>query len=218
MKTLLMHVCALLMLAVCNAGAMAASTDPEQMMRDATDKILARLEASPELRKDQDKLIDLIEKEVFPLVDFERASRLTLGEHWSGASASQQQRFVKEMRILLACTYSAAFASYTGQKVQYLQPRWSEDGDHVEVRVHITQEGQPPVPVNYRLQKTGDGWKIYDMVVEGVSLVLNYRSTFNDKLRNEDLDALIADLAAHSGNNCKAKNGADKSAAAESAS
>ena len=194
------------MLAVVWGGAPAAAGDPEQLMREATDKVLARLKSAPELRDNNAALIDLIEEQVFPLVDFERAARLTLGEHWSSASDKQQQRFVQEMQKLLACTYSAAFASYTGQEVEYLQPRWSEDRDRVEIRARIKQEGKQPVPVNYRLHDSDGNWKVYDLVVEGVSLVANYRSTFRQKLSNADLDALIADLASRDRQDCETES------------
>jgi phospholipid transport system substrate-binding protein len=204
MKVFITRLCALFLLAAVSGGAPAAAGDPEQLMRDATDKVLDRLKSSPGLRNDNAALIDLIEEQVFPLVDFKRAARLTLGEHWSSASNEQQQRFVAEMQKLLACTYSAAFASYTGQEVEYLKTRWSQNRENVEVRVRIKQEGEQPIPVNYRLHESGGDWKLYDLVVEGVSLVTNYRSTFREKLSNADLDALIADLASRDRADCKA--------------
>lgn len=182
-------------------GAVSAA-DPQALMRDTTDKILEHLDRSPQLRDDRAGLIKLIEREVFPLVDFEHVARLTLARHWSKASAAQRERFVGEMRKLLACTYSTAFAAYSGQQVDYLPPRWSDDRDDIEIRTRITQAGQPPLPVSYRLRQHDGGWSLYDLTVDGVSLVANYRATFGQKLRNDDLDALIADLATRSGNDC----------------
>ena len=121
--------------------------------------------------KHKAELADLIRSEIFPLVDFTSAARLTLGPYWARASASQRKRFVSELRDLLACTYSAAFSQYSGQKVQWLQPRWSAGRNYVEIRVRIIERGETPLPVGYRLWKNNGRWKIYDLVVDGASLV-----------------------------------------------
>ena len=99
--------------------------------------------------------------------------RLTLGHYWTDAGDTQWKRFISGMRQLLACTYSTTFSHYAGQKVEWLQPRWSDDRDYVEIRVRILQNGKSPVPVAYRLWKNNGQWKLYDLVAEGVSLVAN---------------------------------------------
>ena len=204
MKTIAFSLYSALALLLWSAIVMAAAQDPEQMMRETTARILAKLDASPALSKDRPGLIRLIEQEVFPLVDFQRASRLILGRHWPKASEAQQQRFVEEIKKLLACTYSTAFADYSDQTVEFQQSRWSDDRSDVEVRTNITQAGSPPIPVTYRLQNTGNDWKLYDLTVEGISLVANYRSTFSQQLQQQDLDALIAELGQRSAKDCKA--------------
>ncbi len=203
MKTFFIPLCTLFLLAGWLIGGVAAPQDAEALMRDITDNIISRLEAEPELREDRAALVDLIEAEVFPHVDFERVARLTLGRHWPQANATQQAQFVDKMKIILVCTYSAAFAAYSDQQVEYLDPRWSEDRDHIEIPVRIMSSGEPPVPVKYRLHLNDGAWKVYDILVEGVSLVANYRSTFRQKLREQDLDALIADLGKRSAETCK---------------
>jgi len=204
MKRIARYLCALIMLACWSAVAVAVSGDPQQLMHGVTDKILARLKESPELRKDHAGLMHLIEKEVFPLVDFPRSARLILARHWASATETQQQRFIEGLKTRLACIYSTAFASYSGQQVQYLQPRWSKDRKEVEIRINVTQESQAPIPVTYRLQETDGQWKLYDLVVEGVSLVESYRSTFRQRLQQQGgLDALIEDLAARNKHGCE---------------
>ncbi|MDT8388169.1 MAG: ABC transporter substrate-binding protein [Thiogranum sp.] len=203
MRTFFVPLCILFLLAGWSIGGIAAPPDPQALMRDVTDNITSRLEAEPELRKDRAALVDLIETEVFPHVDFERVARLTLGRHWPQASATQQAQFVDAMKTVLACTYSAAFAAYSGQQVEYLDPRRSDDRDHVEIPVRIMSSGEPPIPVKYRLHRADNAWKVYDLVVEGVSLVTNYRSTFQQKLGEQDLDALISDLGKRSAETCK---------------
>jgi phospholipid transport system substrate-binding protein len=202
MQTLPARLCLLLVLAGCFPAVPAGNADPVQLMRDATNDILSRLDASPQLTKNRAGLMQLIEQEIFPLVDFRRAARLTLGHYWKDAGDTQRKRFISELRRLLACTYSTAFSNYAGQKVEWLQPRWSTDRDYVEIRVRILQNGESPVPVAYRLLKTNGQWKLYDLVVEGVSLVANYRSTFSQRLQEHDLDALIDELAAHNAQRC----------------
>lgn len=203
MKTLITRLCMMYMLAV-GPGAWSAGGEPEQLVRDVTDSVIQRLDSEPQLRDTPAQLVELIEKDVFPLVDFRYASRLTLANEWSKASEQQRQKFVQQMQTLLACTYASAFAGYSGERVEYLQPRWSEDREQVEIRTRITGANAQAIPVNYRLHKTAGGWKIYDLTVEGVSLVANYRATFRDKLQQQNLDALIANLAARRGQDCKA--------------
>ncbi|MFA7387312.1 MAG: ABC transporter substrate-binding protein [Thiohalobacteraceae bacterium] len=203
MKTITVSLYAALALMLWSAMVIAATSDPEQLMRETTERILAKLDASPALRDDRPGLIGLIEKEVFPLVDFPRASRLILGRHWPKAGEEQQGRFVEEIKKLLACTYSTAFANYRDQKVEFEKPRWSEDRSDVEIRTSITQAGSPPIPVSYRLRNSDNQWKLYDLTVEGISLVANYRATFAQQLERQDLDALIADLGQRSAKDCK---------------
>lgn len=203
---MLLPVCALVISASWSMTVPAAGQDPEQLMRETTERVITQLEASPNLRKDPPALKTLIEKEVFPHVDFPYTARMTLGRAWTDANPSQREKFTKEMQKLLACTYSTAFASYSGQEIEYQQASWDEKNNEVEIRSRITQDGKPPLPVNYRLHKTDASWKIYDLVVEGVSLVANYRSTFRQQLQNQDLDGLITDLAARSGQDCKTES------------
>lgn len=200
---MLLPVCTLLISASWSMATMAADQEPERLMRATTERVIKKLETSPDLRKDPPALKALIEQEVFPHVDFPYTARMTLGRDWTNANPTQREKFTKEMQKLLACTYSTAFASYSGQQVEYQQASWDEKNNEVEIRSRITQDAKPPIPVNYRLHKTDAGWKLYDLVVEGVSLVANYRSTFRQQLQNQDLDGLIADLAARSGQDCK---------------
>jgi phospholipid transport system substrate-binding protein len=203
MKTRSFGVCASFALMLWSTLVVAAANEPEQLIRETTERILAKLDASPALSNDRPGLIRLIEQEVFPLVDFQRASRLILGRHWPKASETQQQRFVEEIKKLLACTYSTAFANYSNQSVEFQQPRWSDDRSDVEIRTSIVQAGSPPIPVNYRLKNTDNAWRLYDLTVEGISLVANYRSTFSQQLQQQDLDALIAQLGQRSAADCK---------------
>ena len=203
MKTRTFGLYASLALMLWSTIMVAAANDPEQLIRDTTERILAKLDASPALSGDRPGLIRLIEQEVFPLVDFQRASRLILGRHWPSASEMQQQRFVEEIKKLLACTYSTAFANYSNQSIEFQQPRWSDDRSDVEIRTSIIQAGSPPIPVNYRLKNADNAWRLYDLTVEGISLVANYRSTFSQQLQQQDLDALIAQLGQRSAADCK---------------
>ena len=114
MQTLAARLCLLLVLAGCFPAVPAGNADPEQLMRNATNDILTRLDASPQLTKNRAELIQLIEQEIFPLVDFRHAARLTLGHYWKDAGDTQRKRFISELRGLLACTYSTTFSNYAG--------------------------------------------------------------------------------------------------------
>jgi phospholipid transport system substrate-binding protein len=202
MQTILTRFSVLFLLVCCSAAALAARSEPEQLIRGVTDRILTRLDASPGMVKDKAELAQLIKTDVFPLVDFTSAARLTLGPYWARASTAQRKRFVSELRDLLACTYSAAFSHYSGQKVQWLPPRWSSARNYVEIRVRILQGGGSPLPVGYRLWKNNGSWKLYDLVVDGASLVQVYRDTFNERLRHEDFNALLREIAVQNARSC----------------
>jgi len=173
-----------------------AVSGPEELVRETSEQVLSRLRADrDELQKSPAKIYGLIEEFVLPHFDFPRMSRLVLGKHWRGASEEQRTRFTEEFRNLLVRTYGTALLQYTDQKIRYLPLRAEANATDVSVDTEIVQPQGPPIAVQYSLALTDGSWKVYDVVIEGVSLVINYRGSFGDLARDKGLDALIESLA-----------------------
>jgi phospholipid transport system substrate-binding protein len=121
-------------------------------------------------------------------------SRAVLGKHWRRASKGQQERFVREFRDLLVRTYATALLEYTEERIDYPPLVAGADGNDVTVRTEIEQPGGLGIPIHYRMERQEDGWKIYDVTIDGLSLITNYRNTFNNDVRKVGLDQLIDNL------------------------
>ena len=144
-------------------------------------------------------LVALAEQKVLPHVDFEEATRLAVSRAWSRASAQQQKALVTEFRAMLLRTYTNAIGTYAGMQAKLLptrgKPQGESPGSEATVRYQFSRSGGKPVLVAYEMRKTGAGWKIYDVSVEGMSLVLTYRTEFDGILKQEGIDGLISRLA-----------------------
>jgi phospholipid transport system substrate-binding protein len=178
------------------APASASAKDAEALVRHTTDAVLARLEKErPKLEKHPEGIYDLVEDLVLPHFDFWRMSQWVLGRYWRRADDQQRAAFVDQFRTLLVRTYATALLQYTGQNIQYLPLRASTDASDVTVRTEIAQPSGQPVRLDYSMHRDRNGdWKVYDITVEGVSLVTNYRSTFSGEIRQHGLDQLIQNL------------------------
>ena len=140
----------------------------------------------------------IVNRLFLPYVDTVSMSRSVLGPTiWRQATTSQRQRFTDEFVTLVVRTYAAALAEYTDETVKFLPMRDNPASDRVVVDSHVIRRGAPLVPMNYRLRRYGNTWRIYDISVEGVSLVRSYRSQFSTKVANIGLDALIKELQTH---------------------
>ena len=175
---------------------LADDPQPVDVIRGATDSVLAELDAAPEIRNDPVKLTRLIQDQIAPHVDLVALSRLTLGKHWRQATQEQRDAFAREFGTLLIKTYSAALAEYANQEVEYLSSEVSADKRRTTVRTRIVEDGRAPLAVDYSLRQLENGWKIYDLSIEGVSLAINYRSSFAQEIRDHGIDGLIERLTA----------------------
>lgn len=184
------------LLALCLGGGTAwAEDDAQVLVRQVTDQVLTRLEAErPQLKADPLKIYPLVEDLVLPHFDFSRMSAWVLGKHWRTASEAQRSAFTTQFRTLLVRTYAVALLEYSDQQVGYLPSRAAEDGRSTLVRTEIARAGQPAIALNYALYRRAEAWKVYDISVDGVSLVTNYRSSFANEIATGGLDALIAQL------------------------
>ncbi len=173
-----------------------ALAPPQQVIQQTADQLQVSLQ-KPEYKSDFKKATGLVDRIINPHVDFDRVSILVLGKHWREATPEQKERFKQEFRMLLVRTYTTAFTEYADWKIRYLP---LEEGDMTDkkalVRTEILQSGGQPVSVNYRMVQDGSEWKVYDVLIQGISLLQNYRTTYNDEIeQGGSLDALIAELA-----------------------
>ena len=178
----------------------AAQPAQEQVMPDVLVKNVT-LEVVDLIAKDKEiqsgnraKLIELIEARVLPHFNFTAMTGLAMGQSWNKATPDQKKRLTEEFRTLLVRTYASALAAYSSQKFEF-RPLRAKPGDtDVTVNVRVLQPGAQPVTIDYSMEQTPVGWKVYDMVVGGVSLVANYRTEFANTVRNSGVDGLIRDL------------------------
>jgi len=175
----------------------AEEQSPEALVKQVTAEVLDAVKSDKQLAAgDREKVLKLAEEKVMPHIDFEETTRLAVGRAWSQASAEQKKALVTEFRRMLVRVYSNAIQPYQGQTVQ-VSPVRMKPGD-TEATVHNTfkrASGGAPVGFDYSMRKTEQGWKIYDIVVEGVSLVLTYRSEFDAVVKQQGVDGLIKALA-----------------------
>jgi phospholipid transport system substrate-binding protein len=179
------------------APAWAVETSPDTLVDNTAQEVLAIVRQDKDIRGgNKAKILDLVEAKILPHFNFNRMTRLAMGKNWSKAAPDQQQELVKEFKTLLVRTYSNALSSYSDAtiKVEPMKNKGGETDTTVKTRV-IQDQGQEPVPIDYSMEKTGDGWKVYDVTVAGVSLVTNYRSTFNNQVREGGVEKLLKTLA-----------------------
>jgi phospholipid transport system substrate-binding protein len=178
------------------AGARAQAPAPDELVRKVTTDVLEAIKSDQQLQGgDRKKALALAEQKILPLVDFQEATQLAVGRPWAGATPEQKERLVTEFRGMLVRVYSSAIGVYTGQTMKVLPVHMAPNATEATVRNQYISEGRPPVAVSYSMKKTPTGWKIFDINVEGVSLVLAYRSEFEQITRVSGIDGLIKRLA-----------------------
>jgi phospholipid transport system substrate-binding protein len=176
-------------------GAFAQELGPDQLVQKATEDVLTSIKSDKKLAEgDKQKALKLAEEKVLPHIDFEHATRLAVGRAWQQASPEQKQKLVGEFRRMLVRTYSNAIEGYQGQTLKVLPSRGKPQDDEATVRTQFIRAGGQPLPIEFQMRKVEKGWKIYDISVEGVSLVLTYRSEFDAVVKQQGIDGLIKRL------------------------
>jgi len=179
--------------------ALAADTPPDVLARATTQEVLAILKKDKDLRNgDLAKVYQLVEAKILPNFDFNRMTQLAVGKHWPRATAKQKEALVTEFRNLLVRTYSTSLTAFTNQTVEFRPLTMKPDDTDVTVHSEIRQPGGQPIPIDYSMYKTSFGWKVYDVTIDGVSLVTNYRASFASTIRQKGIDGLIKTLAEQS--------------------
>jgi phospholipid transport system substrate-binding protein len=191
------RIIAVLLFLVLTFPVQAAEPAPDQIARNATDKIVALLKANKaEYNRDHQKLYAMVDEHVLPHFDFRAMSRTVLGRHWRAASEDQRARFIAEFRDLLVRTYATALLKYNDEEIVYLPFRLNPDDRTAIVRSEVRRkDGAPPIAMQYSFYRTDNVWKVYDVTIEGASLVSTYQTTYAARVQKEGLDALIASLA-----------------------
>jgi len=173
-----------------------ANIGPDELVRKTADDVISTIKQDKDIQAgDTNKIYKLAEEKILPNFDFERISRLVLGKAWRKATDKQKTEFKYEFKNLLLRTYAVALSKYKDQKIEYKPLRMKPTDEIVTVKTEIIQSGGQPIDVDYALAKQDDGWLVIDIIIEGVSLVTNYRSQFASEIKKNGMDSLIIELA-----------------------
>lgn len=167
---------------------------PDALVKSITDDVLTTLRQSKEAGNPR-RVAELVETKVLPHFDFVRMTQLALAVNWRKATPEQQKALTQEFRTLLVRTYSTALSSYRDQAVDFKPLRARPEDVEVTVRTEIKQRGAQPVSIDYEMEKTASGWKVYDVKVGGVSLITTYKDDFANQIRESGMDGLIKTLS-----------------------
>lgn len=195
MKNIFVLLSGVMMLCL-SAGVRAEGPDPDVLIKDTVREVLDIVRNDKDLRSgNQKKMLELVDAKVLPHFNFEHMTKLAVGKAWRTATPEQKQSLMNEFRIMLVRTYTKAFTSYRDQTVDVKPLKLDISMTEVTVKTTIVKPGsQQPVLVDYDMEKTPAGWKVYDLTVEGVSLVTSYRGTFADQVQQGGIEGLIKTL------------------------
>src|SRR4051812_31945477 len=179
------------------AGAAPAQEAPDVLVKNVTLEVVDLITKDKEIQGgNRAKLVQVIDAKVLPHFNFTAMTALSMGQSWNKATPEQKKRLAEEFRTLLVRTYASALAAYSEQRLEFRPLRAKPTDTDVTVQVRVLQAGAQPVPIDYSMEKTAAGWKVYDVMVGGVSLVANYRTEFNNVVRQSGIDGLVRDLNA----------------------
>jgi phospholipid transport system substrate-binding protein len=173
----------------------AAQETPDALVRRTTDEVLAVIKSDKDVQSGNSaKVVELAEQKVLPHFDFERMTRLAVGRNWAQATDAQKQALIKEFRTLLVRTYSASLTQYRNQTIEVKPTKVGAADKDAVVKTAVIQQGGPQIPIDYAMEKVDSGWKVYDVIIDGASLVTTYRGTFNDQIQKGGVDGLVKTL------------------------
>ncbi len=179
-------------LLVAALGARAEVMEPDALIKNTAQEVLTIVKQDKDIRAgNQKKVLALVDAKVLPHFDFERMTRLAVGKGWRSATPEQKKTLVTEFRNLMVRTYTNAFTRFQDQTVEVKPINMPAGADEVTVKTLIVKPGAQSVAVDYEMEKTADGWKAFDLSVEGASLVTTYRGTFSDQVQQSGIDGLI---------------------------
>ena len=171
-----------------------ADDAPDVLVKNVTTEVVDILQKDKAVREDTRKVITLIETKVLPHFNFQAMTASAVGRNWDKASADQKGRLVEEFKTLLVRTYASALSAYSNQKFDFRPLRAKPTDTDVTVNVRVLQAGAQPVTIDYDMEKRPNGWKVWDVRVGGISLVANYRTEFDNLIREGGLEGLVKAL------------------------
>ncbi len=187
----------LLMLALAAPPALAQDVAPDALVKAVTFEVLALIRQDKDIQAGNPaKIAHLVETRILPLFDFDRMTQIAMARNWRLATLEQQKTLTEEFKTLLVRTYSVALSSYRNQVIEFRPSRLAPDDTEVTVKSVIKQPGTAPLSMDYDLEKTGAAWKVFDVKIEGMSLITTYRETFANKVRESGVEGLIQLLSA----------------------
>lgn len=187
----------LLMLMLSAPMLFAADTPPDELIKTTANEVTEIIKKDKDIQAgNKAKIKELVEAKVLPHFDFTRMTRLAVGRYWNQATPAQQQELTNEFRSLLVRTYSASLTSYRDQRIDYKPLKLNPTDTEAVVKTVVQQSSGQGIPIDYSVEKTPSGWKAYDISVDGVSLVVNYRSSFAQQIQQGGIDQLIKTLQA----------------------
>lgn len=173
-----------------------AQEAPGALVKRVTDEVLAIIKTDKDLQGGNSrKIAELAEVKVLPHFDFARMTRLAVGRNWQQASDAQKESLVKEFRTLLVRTYSTSLTAYRDQTIEVKPVKMAAGDKETTVRTAVLQKGGPSIPIDYAMEKGDAGWKVYDVVIDGASLVTTYRGSFNEQVQRGGIDGLLKTLS-----------------------
>lgn len=185
----------MVMLLAISPGAHAETTAPDVLIRNIAQDVLSIVRQDKDIRAgNKQKILALVDAKVLPDFDFERMAKEAAGKNWRNATPEQKKTLVAEFRNLLVNTYTNTFKSYQDQTVEVLPLLSPVDANEVTVKTLIAKPGAESISVDYEMEKTAQGWKAFDLTVDGVSLVITYRSTFDEIVEQSGINGLIKNL------------------------
>lgn len=169
---------------------------PDALIRDTAQEVISIVKQDKDIQSgNQKKILALVDAKVLPNFDFTRMTQLAAGKYWRQGTPEQKKALVAEFRNMLVRTYTKAFTVYRDQTIE-VKPLTLAAGDtETVVKTKIIKPGAQPTSVDYQMKKADDGWKVFDVVIEGVSMVTSYRSTFSTQIEQSGFDGLIKTLA-----------------------
>ena len=173
----------------------AIETSPDILVNNTAQEVLAIIKRDKDIQSgNKAKILELVESKILPHFNFARMTRLAMGKNWSKAAPQQQQELQKQFRTLLVRTYYKALSVYSHHTIK-VTPLKAIAGDYATVKTQVIQTHGQPVSIDYSMEKTSNGWKVYDITVAGISLVINYRSSFNSQIRRGGIEGLLKTLS-----------------------
>ena len=181
---------------VSSSSVFAQEESPDAMIKKVMDDVLNIVRQDKDIQSgNTKKAIELVEVKVLPNFNFQRMTALALGRDWNKATPEQKKRLSDEFKTLLVRTYSNALTGYKDQTIRYKPTKMQSGDTEVLVKTEVVQPGSKPIQLDYSMEKQADGWKVYDVIVAGVSLVTNYRDTFGQEVRANGIDGLVQMIA-----------------------